>query len=121
MTDQRNEAGTRTWPATATDSTATDGTVTTTTGTEGAATEGIGDGSSATRSPADPLRSDMPMVSTDGAASEPVSADGGAPAAPAGTGAGQSEAPRTVIGAQDSSTINANLAGLAAGTVTLAS
>lgn len=38
-----------------------------------------------------------------------------------GTGAGASDAPRTVIGAQESSAINANLAGLAAGTVRLAS
>ena len=37
-----------------------------------------------------------------------------------GTGAGQSDAPRIVIGAQESSAINANLAGLAAGTVRLA-
>jgi hypothetical protein len=36
-----------------------------------------------------------------------------------GTGAGRSDAPRTVIGAQESSAINANLAGLAAGTVRL--
>ena len=36
-----------------------------------------------------------------------------------GTGAGQSDAPRIVIGAQESSAINANLAGLAAGTVRL--
>ena len=39
----------------------------------------------------------------------------------AGTGAGRSDAPRTVIGAQESSAINANLAGLAAGTVRLGS
>lgn len=39
----------------------------------------------------------------------------------AGTGAGRSDAPRTVIGAQESSAINANLAGLAAGTVRLCS
>jgi hypothetical protein len=38
-----------------------------------------------------------------------------------GTGAGRSDAPRTVIGAQESSAINANLAGLAAGTVRLGS
>jgi hypothetical protein len=38
-----------------------------------------------------------------------------------GTGAGRSEAPRTVIGAQESAAINANLAGLAAGTVRLGS
>ena len=37
-----------------------------------------------------------------------------------GTGAGQSDAPRIVIGAQESSAINANLAGRAAGTVRLA-
>ena len=37
-----------------------------------------------------------------------------------GTGAGQSDAPRVVIGAQESNVINANLAGLAAGTVRLA-
>lgn len=38
-----------------------------------------------------------------------------------GTGAGRFDAPRTVIGAQESSAINANLAGLAAGTVRLGS
>ncbi|MGC6454632.1 MAG: hypothetical protein ACON31_12080 [Candidatus Puniceispirillaceae bacterium] len=37
----------------------------------------------------------------------------------AGTGAGRSDAPQTAIGAQDSAAINANLAGLAAGTVRL--
>ena len=37
-----------------------------------------------------------------------------------GTGAGQSDAPRIMIGAQESTAINANLAGLAAGTVRLA-
>ena len=39
--------------------------------------------------------------------------------APAGTGAGRSDAPHSGIGAQDSGAINANLAGLAAGTVQL--
>ena len=37
----------------------------------------------------------------------------------AGTGAGRSDAPHNGIGAQDSTAINANLAGLAAGTVRL--
>ena len=36
-----------------------------------------------------------------------------------GTGAGQSDAPQTGIGAQDSLAINANLSGLAAGTIRL--
>lgn len=40
---------------------------------------------------------------------------------PAGTGAGRSDAPHSGIGAQDSVAINANLAGLAAGTVQLVS
>lgn len=38
---------------------------------------------------------------------------------PSGTGAGRSDAPHSGIGAQDSAAINANLAGLAAGTVQL--
>lgn len=44
----------------------------------------------------------------------------GASMGASGTGAGQSDAPRIVIGAQESNVINANLAGLAAGTVRLA-
>ena len=42
------------------------------------------------------------------------------PGPPTGTGAGGSDAPRTLIGAQDSAAINASLAALAAGTVRLA-
>lgn len=103
MTDQRHETGTDAGADSATDTTATDT----------AATEGAGSGSSTGGSPADPSPSDMPPEST-GAAMN-------GSARMTGTGAGQSEAPRSVIGAQDSSTINANLAGLAAGTVTLAS
>ena len=48
----------------------------------------------------------------------PVSTAETAP--PTGTGAGASDAPRTLIGAQDSAAINASLAALAAGTVRLA-
>lgn len=53
-------------------------------------------------------------------ASDPASDPAGGSIGASGTGAGQSDAPRIVIGAQESSAINANLAGLAAGTVRLA-
>ena len=63
-----------------------------------------------------------PEPATDTSTSDGASKRGrsGSDLAASGTGAGQSDAPRVVIGAQESSAINANLAGLAAGTVRLA-
>lgn len=62
-----------------------------------------------------------PDGSADEPTDEPATRAGGSKAAPAGTGAGRSDAPHSGIGAHDSAAINANLAGLAAGTVQLVS